>query len=179
MPFPHLENFNMQQWMKENSGDWGSHKVRRIWENSDFIAIVSRGPWERTEFHINPGDEIFQQLEGELDFHYLTPDGERKRILLRAGELFLLPAGVPHSPRRPDPNSWSYVVERKRRPGDMDRFVWFCEKCNNKLYEVDSPTSAGPRDKPNSALADGLERLKADEALRTCKSCGEVLPVYD
>ena len=45
-------------------------------KNSDFIAFVTRGPNRRKDFHINPGDEIFYQLEGELNLHYLGKDGK-------------------------------------------------------------------------------------------------------
>ena len=72
--FPHLKGFNLQQWIDENRGNWGQRRV--IWENSDFIAFVTRGPNRRKDFHINPGDEIFYQLEGELNLHYLGKDGK-------------------------------------------------------------------------------------------------------
>ncbi|MBI2990680.1 MAG: hypothetical protein HYY47_00860, partial [Deltaproteobacteria bacterium] len=111
-------NFNLKQWIDENRGDWGQR--RTIWEDSDFIAFVTRGPNSRKDFHIDPGDEIFYQLEGELNLYYMTPESKRELARIKAGELFLLPAYIPHSPRR--------------------------EKCGNKLYETtlsfDDPTDA-------------------------------------
>ncbi len=71
-----------------------------------------------------------------MRFNYMTPEGERKIIALQAGETFLLPAGVPHAPRRPDENCLTLVVERRRSPADTDYWIWFCEQCNNKLYET-------------------------------------------
>ena len=176
MEFQPLTNFNLREWMNSNNGDWGPHKVRRIWDDSEFITIVSRGPWNRTEFHINPGDEIFHQLDGELHFHYISPEGTRKVMKVQAGEMFLLPAGVPHSPRRPG-NAWTLVVERRRRRGDIDRFAWFCENCNNKLYEISSE-SDGPSNEGNKALREALETLHSDQKLRTCSKCGDVLPAH-
>ena len=67
--FPHLKGFNLKQWIEENRGHWGQRRV--IWQDSDFIAFVTRGPNRRKDYHINPGDEIFYQLEGELNLHYL------------------------------------------------------------------------------------------------------------
>ncbi len=116
--FPHLKNFNLEKWIEENRHDWGQR--RRIWEDSDFLASVTRGPNSRSEFHIDPGDEIFYQLEGELNLHYITKEGKRDLTVIQAGELFLLPANVPHSPRRGE-GSWTFVVERKRRPEEQDR----------------------------------------------------------
>src|SRR6266487_1008012 len=65
--FPHLKGFNLKQWIDENRNDWGQWRV--IWQDSDFIAFVTRGPNRRKDYHINPGDEIFYQLEGELNLH--------------------------------------------------------------------------------------------------------------
>jgi 3-hydroxyanthranilate 3,4-dioxygenase len=95
--FPHLKGFNLRQWIDENRHKWGQRRV--IWEDSDFIAFVTRGPNRRKDFHINPGDEIFYQLEGELNLHYLS-DGKPEVAVLEAGDLFLMPERVPHSPRR-------------------------------------------------------------------------------
>ena len=95
--FPHLKGFNLRQWIDENRGNWGQRRV--IWQDSDFIAFVTRGPNRRKDYHINPGDEIFYQLEGELNLFYLQ-DGKHEQALLKAGDLFLMPGRTPHSPRR-------------------------------------------------------------------------------
>jgi mannose-6-phosphate isomerase-like protein (cupin superfamily) len=96
--FPHLSKFNLQQWIEENRGNWG--RRRTVWEDSDFITVVHRGPNRGKQFHINEGDEIFYQLEGELNFHYINSSDKREVLVLKPGEMFLLPANVPHSPRR-------------------------------------------------------------------------------
>ena len=164
--FPHLKNFNLKQWIDENRGSWGQRRV--IWEDSDFIAFVTRGPNSRKDFHIDPGDEMFYQLEGELNLHYMQ--GKRREVaLLKAGEMFLLPAGVPHSPRRGD-GSWTFVVERKRRPEERDLFVWFCESCGEKLYEMTVRF-----DDPSDAVKTATDKIRSDAKLRTCGRCGEVL----
>jgi 3-hydroxyanthranilate 3,4-dioxygenase len=164
--FPHLEGFNLQKWIDENRADWGQRRV--IWQNSDFIAFVTRGPNRRKDFHINPGDEIFYQLEGELNLHYLT-DGKAQLAVLKAGDLFLMPARVPHSPRRAD-GSWTFVIERKRAKEEMDSFVWPCENCASHLYET-----AVRFDDPTDAVKKATDTLKSDPALATCKACGAVL----
>lgn len=164
--FPHLKNFNLKQWIEENRGNWGQRRV--IWEDSDFIAFVTRGPNSRKDFHIDPGDEIFYQLEGELNLHHMD-DKKHEVTVLKPGELFLLPAGVPHSPRRGE-GSWTFVVERKRRPDERDLFVWFCERCGEKLYETFVRF-----DDPTDAVKIATDTIRSDVKLRTCRSCGEVL----
>jgi 3-hydroxyanthranilate 3,4-dioxygenase len=164
--FPHLKNFNLKQWIEENRGNWGQRRV--IWEDSDFIVFVTRGPNSRKDFHIDPGDEIFYQLEGELNLHHM--DGKNHQVtVLKPGELFLLPAGVPHSPRRGE-GSWTFVVERKRRPDERDLFVWFCEGCGEKLYETSVRF-----DDPSDAVKIATDTIRSDIKLRTCRTCGEVL----
>ncbi len=167
--FPHLKNFNLEKWIEENRHDWGQR--RRIWEDSDFLASVTRGPNSRSEFHIDPGDEIFYQLEGELNLHYITNEGKRDLTVIQAGELFLLPAKVPHSPRRGE-GSWTFVVERKRRPEERDQWVWYCEKCNGQVYEAFQSFDDG-----SEAVKRAYQDLKADEKLRTCSLCSTLLVV--
>lgn len=165
--FPHLKNFNLKQWIDENRGDWGQRRI--IWEDSDFIVFVTRGPNSRKDFHIDPGDEIFYQLEGELNLHYMTSESKHEAARIKAGELFLLPAKVPHSPRRGE-GSWTLVVERKRHPDEQDFFVWFCEGCGTKLYEA-----VVRFNDPTDAVKEATDTIRSDVKLRTCRECGEVL----
>ena len=164
--FPHLTGFNLQQWINENRGNWGQRRV--IWENSDFIAFVTRGPNRRKDFHINPGDEIFYQLEGELNLHYLIDDQDEVAVL-KSGDLFLLPASTPHSPRRGE-GSWTFVVERRRSQSEMDQFIWVCENCRKRLYETRVRF-----DEPSDAVARATAAMKADPKLATCNRCQQVL----
>ena len=53
---------------------------------------------------------------------------------IKAGEMFLLPAKIPHSPVRPA-NSVGLVIERKRKPHHKDGLMWFSDKENALLYE--------------------------------------------
>jgi 3-hydroxyanthranilate 3,4-dioxygenase len=164
---PHLKSFSLRQWIDENRLDWGQRRV--IWDDSDFIAFVTRGPNSRKDFHIDPGDEIFYQLEGELNLHFMNSQGKHEIALIKAGDMFLLPAHVPHSPRRGE-GSWTLVVERNRRPDEVDRFVWFCEKCANPLHETTVRF-----DDPSDAVKQATDRIRSDEKLRTCGQCGQVL----
>ncbi|MGH7823565.1 MAG: 3-hydroxyanthranilate 3,4-dioxygenase, partial [Candidatus Binatia bacterium] len=161
------QGFDLRRWIDENRANWGQRRV--IWEDSDFIAFVTRGPNRRKDFHINPGDEIFYQLEGELNLHYVMRDGKQQMALLKAGEMFLLPGNIPHSPRRRE-GSWTFVVERKRQPSEIDRFVWVCEQCSNTLYETRVRF-----DDPSDAVTRATAAMKTDPKLATCNRCGEVL----
>ena len=172
---PFLQNFNVEEYFRSHADDWGPRPVKVIWESSDYITLLVRGPSLGKEFHVGRGDEIFYQVRGELRFHYITRDGERKHIDLKQGESFLLPGRIPHSPRRPDESSWTLVVERRPRPDDEDYWLWFCEHCNHKLYESEHRFGTGPGNQPNTIVRNALNLLRGDEKLRTCTKCGEIL----
>ena len=46
--------------------------------HKDFIVMILRGPNTRLDFHIDPGDEFFYQVEGEMEL-VLKPEGERRQ----------------------------------------------------------------------------------------------------
>jgi len=62
-------------------------------------------------------------------------EGDQPRdIKIGAGEVFLLPPRVPHSPQRM-PESVGLVIERQRLDHELDGLMWFCERCHHRLYE--------------------------------------------
>jgi 3-hydroxyanthranilate 3,4-dioxygenase len=163
---PLLPPINFKQWIEDNRAllkpPVGN---RQIWQNTEFMVTVVGGPNSRTDYHIDEGEEFFYQLEGDITLRVME-DGKRRDIPIRAGEIFLLPPLVPHSPQRPA-NTVGLVLERKRAPQELDGFVWYCEKCGSKLYEeffhlTDIVTQ----------LAPVFERFYSNEANLACKSCG-------
>ncbi len=98
-------------------------------------------------------------------------DGKPRDIPIREGEIFLLPPRVPHSPQRPE-NTVGLVIERVRKPGELDHLVWFCEGCGETLHDAAFQLrDLGTQLKPI------IEGFYADEALRTCNSCNAVMQV--
>src|SRR6185369_11916272 len=63
----------------------------------------------------------------------LRPPVGNKRVF-REGEILLLPPHVPHSPQR-RAATVGLVIERQRRPGELDGFQWYCESCGQLLYQ--------------------------------------------
>src|SRR5215831_6426861 len=104
----------------------------QVFEESEFIIMVVGGPNSRRDYHDDPGDEFFYQLEGEMLLKTMQ-NGRPIDIPIRAGEILLLPKHVPHSPQR-FANSVGLVVERRRQPSEHDGFLWYCERCNHQLY---------------------------------------------
>ena len=102
----------------------------QVWTDGDFIVTVVGGPNQRTDYHDDPCDEFFHQLEGDMVLR-VWEDGGPRDIAIREGEIFLLPAHVRHSPQRPVPGSVGIVIERPRAPGQVDGFEWYCPRCSS------------------------------------------------
>src|ERR1041384_4064557 len=78
MLVPFLQNFNVEEYFRAHAADWGPRLGRVISYSSDSVALLVRGPSLGKEFHVGRGDEIFYQVRGELQFHYVTEEGQRK-----------------------------------------------------------------------------------------------------
>ena len=139
-----------------------------VYEDSEFIIMVVGGPNARKDFHVDPGEEFFQQIEGSMVLTTMQA-GQRVDVPMQAGEILLLPPEVPHSPQR-HANSVGLVIERRRRPGEFDALQWYCESCGTLLYEerfalIDIQTQFPPV----------FDRFFGSLSLRTCRHCHAVM----
>ncbi len=137
------------------------------WRNHD----PDEGRDYRSEFHINPSSELMYQISGAMDLYIRTPEGEEEVIVLKEGSAIYTPPGVPHSPRFPS-SAFLLVVERMRRPGEVDRFQWFCPKCDNLLHEEQFVVE----DYRLDPVSQAYRNFYTSKDARTCKRCGEVMP---
>ena len=100
--------------------------------DGDFIVMIVGGPNQRHDFHVEAGPEFFQQLEGEMVLR-VQEQGRVRDIPIRAGEMYYLAPGIPHSPQR-QAGSVGLVVERRRVAHELDELHWYCPACNHLLY---------------------------------------------
>lgn len=162
--------FSFKKWIDENrhllKPPVGNQTVYK--GNDDFIVMVVGGPNQRKDYHYNETEEFFYQLEGDIVLKIID-DGQPRDIPISEGEIFLLPPRIPHSPQR-SANSIGLVMELHRKHGEKDGFMWFCENCNNKLYEEYFELTDIV-----SQLPPVMERFYQSEEKRTCDSCGTVM----
>jgi len=83
--------------------------------------------------------------------------------------MFLLPSRVPHNPVR-GANTVGLVIERKRQVGELDGLLWFCENCNEKLYE-----EYFQLDDITTQFQGVFKKFYGSEDLRICGACGCVM----
>ena len=96
-----LAPFNLQKWIDENR-DLLKPPVsnKNLYkEAGDFIVMVVAGPNARKDYHYNEGEELFYQIEGDIIVR-VQENGQAKDVIIKEGEMFLLPANTPHSPAR-------------------------------------------------------------------------------
>jgi 3-hydroxyanthranilate 3,4-dioxygenase len=145
-------------------------RVSVLWQDSESIGFLARGREYRSEFHINPSDEVMYMVEGEMRLHYRTPDGREEVAAIPEGATIFTPTGIPHSPRFP-PDAFALITERRRRPGEVDRFQWFCPACDTLLHEESFVVDDYRKDPVSKAYRNFFD----NEEFRTCRSCGEVM----
>ena len=166
---PSLQPLNLKRWIDEHRAllkpPVGN---KRIFRDSEFIIMVVGGPNTRRDYHVDPAEEFFYQLEGDILLKTMQ-DGRSAAVPIRAGEILLLPPRVPHSPQR-GVDTVGLVIERERRAGELDGFQWYCEHCGNLLYEEFIALTDIEQDLP--AL---FERFWASAERRTCDSCGTLM----
>ena len=167
MPIP--DPIDLQAWIDEHRHLLKPPVGNKCIVDGDYIVMIVGGPNTRTDYHFEDGPEFFHQLEGEMVLR-IQEDGQPRDIPIRAGEIFHLPPRVPHSPQRM-PGSVGLVIERKRLAHEDDGLMWFCEQCNEKLYEeyfhlVDIENDFPPV----------FDRFYSSREHRTCKACGHLNP---
>lgn len=161
--------FNFKKWIDDNR-----HLLKppvgnkQVYEDAEFIVMVVGGPNARKDYHFNESEEFFYQLEGDVTVK-IQENGKAVEVPIKEGEIFLLPGFVPHSPIRPE-NTIGLVIERKRRDGENDGLMWFCDKCNHKLYEKFFKMRSIEKD-----FIPTFKEFYGSLDLRTCKNCNHVM----
>ncbi|HEY1485462.1 MAG TPA: 3-hydroxyanthranilate 3,4-dioxygenase [Micromonosporaceae bacterium] len=136
----------------------------------DLVVMVVGGPNQRTDYHVDPYEELFYQIKGNMHVNVVTENGP-ETIHIREGQMWLLPAFTPHSPQRPEEGSIGLVVEKVREEGTLERFQWYCQNCGSLVYEVELQVRSIVDDLPRT-----FNEFYANEAAHTCANCGAVHP---
>ncbi|HYA27740.1 MAG TPA: 3-hydroxybutyryl-CoA dehydratase [Acidobacteriota bacterium] len=146
-------------------------RVSVLWQHPDTLAFIARGREYRSEFHINPSDETMYMIKGDMHLHYRTAEGKEEIALIAEGAIIYTPAGTPHSPRFA-PEAFALISERKRRAGEVDRFRWYCPKCDELLHEETFVV----HDYAEDPVSKAYRKFFDSEIYRTCKKCGAMMP---
>jgi len=161
--------FNFKKWIDENRHLLKppiNNKV--VYKDAEFIVMVVGGPNSRKDYHYNESEEFFYQLEGDVIVK-IQEEGKAVEVPIKEGDIFLLPPRIPHNPIR-FKNTVGLVIERRRREGEKDGLMWFCEKCNTKLFdEYFTLTDI------TNQFQDVFNKFYNSTDLRTCRACGHTM----
>ena len=164
--------FNLQKWIDENRDDLkppvGNRNLYK--DAGDYIVMIVAGPNARKDYHYNETEELFYQIEGNIIVR-IQVDGKPVDVPIKEGEMFLLPAKVPHSPIRAD-KSIGLVVELKRDTNMKDGLMWFCDNCNTKLHDTYFQLKNVEKD-----FQPRFKEYYNSEEKRTCPECNRVMEV--
>ena len=162
--------FNLQKWIDDNRDilkpPVGNKNLYA--DAGDYIVMIVGGPNARKDYHYNETEELFFQLEGDIEVT-IQEDGKAVKVPIKEGEMYLHPAKVPHSPARPA-NSVGLVIERKREANHKDGLMWFCDNCNHKLHDTYFHLTNIEKD-----FLPRFREFYNSEELRTCNNCGHVM----
>jgi 3-hydroxyanthranilate 3,4-dioxygenase len=110
-------------------------------------------------------------LEGDI-LVTVQVEGEKIEVPIKQGDMFLLPANIPHNPVR-SANSIGLVIERVRKGTNMkDGLLWFCDNCNNKLHET-----YFSQENIETDFQSRFKEFYNSKEKRTCSKCNSVMDI--
>lgn len=166
-----LASFNLMQWVEDNRELFRPPVLNQtVYKDTDFIIMIVGGPNVRTDYHVDPYEEFFYQLKGNMVLK-VVEDGELRDVPITEGNIFLLPPFMPHSPQRPEPESIGLVVERSRPEGALDAFEWYCGECATRVHRREVQLKDIVADLPPV-----FEEYYDTVAAGTCPECGAPNP---
>lgn len=169
---PTFKPFDFKDWIERNRDNLKPPVSNKqlFDEETGMVVMIVGGPNVRVDFHDDPVEEFFYQLQGDMLLK-IAENGEIYDVPIKEGEVFMLPPHARHSPQRPVPGSVGLVVEGARAEDHYDGFEWFCFNCGAKVHRVEVKVTDIVKDLP--PLFDAFYGSEQD---RTCKKCGTLHP---
>ncbi|XP_056292124.1 3-hydroxyanthranilate 3,4-dioxygenase [Pseudoliparis swirei] len=124
---------NVKNWIAANEKAFLPPVCNKLMHFSQLIIMFVGGPNTRKDYHIEEGEELFYQVKGDMCLKVIE-NGKHKDVHIGEGQMFLLPARIPHSPQR-QANTVGLVVERRRLPTEIDCLRYYVDNTTNPLYE--------------------------------------------
>jgi 3-hydroxyanthranilate 3,4-dioxygenase len=173
-----LAKLNLQKWIRDNRKFLTPPVANRqlFTDAGDVIVFVSGGPNTRNDYHVNPTEELFYQLKGNIAVRVRPLDGSKPHdVVIKEGEMLLLPRWVPHRPQRPAGTvglicEFPRGVDADGRP-QMDGLRWYCPKCDHMVHEA--KWVLRKIDEDLKIIMEGFWGGPAEN--RTCRQCGFVI----
>lgn len=125
--------YTVDRWIEENKSNFNPPVCNKLMHFGQLKVMFVGGPNERKDYHIEEGEELFYQWKGDMCLKIIEK-GKHKDVHIREGEMFLLPARIPHSPQR-QANTVGLVFERTRLKTELDALRYYVENSTDVLFE--------------------------------------------
>lgn len=165
--------FNLMQWIADHEDEFRPPVMnKQFYVGADnVIVFVSVGPNTRNDYHVNPTEELFYQLKGDIAVRIRPLDGTPPHdVVIREGEMWLCPGNVPHRPQRPA-DTIGLIVEFPRPEDSKESLRWYCPDDIHLVHEAEFRLKH---------IDEDLHRIMDEfwngpEEIRTCKQTGKVI----
>ncbi|CAJ0590707.1 unnamed protein product [Cylicocyclus nassatus] len=127
------ETICVEAWLSENKKDFAPPVCNKCMFAKQLKVFYVGGPNSRRDYHLEEGEEFFYQKQGDMVLKVIE-HGQPRDIIIKEGEIFLLPSRVEHSPQRFE-NTIGFVVERTRENTEFDCVRYFVEPSTERLFE--------------------------------------------
>lgn len=124
---------NVNRWIADNQTDFVPPVCNKLMHNDQLTIMFVGGPNVRKDYHLEEGEELFYQVKGDICVKVIERNQHRD-VIIREGEIFLLPARIPHSPNR-FAGTVGFVMERKREDNEIDCLRYYQDQCTDRLFE--------------------------------------------
>lgn len=165
--------FNLMKWIEDNKHEFKMPVMNKQFfvESENVIVFVSLGPNTRNDYHVNATEELFYQLKGDIAVRVRPLDGSDPHdVVIKEGEMYLLPKNVPHRPQRPE-GTIGLIVEFPRPEGAKDQLRWYCPDDIHLVHQAEFRLKH--IDEDLHKIMD--EFWNGPEEIRTCKETGKVV----
>ena len=157
---------NILKWVEEHRHELKPPVSNKyLYDGRDVFVMVIAGPNARNDFHVTDSEEYFHQVKGDIVVR-IREDDRIKDIVVREGETFFIPGGVPHSPTRP-PDTIGVVVERVRPAGETEHLQFYCDNCHELVHDLEFDCADIV-----DHFSRSMEEFWADADRSTCRNCG-------
>ncbi|XP_070578868.1 3-hydroxyanthranilate 3,4-dioxygenase-like [Ptychodera flava] len=140
--------YNKEKWLKENQQHFLPPVCNKMMHDAGQMkSFFVGGPNVRKDYHIEEGEELFFMVKGDMCLK-IVEQGKNVDVPIKEGEIFLLPARIPHSPQR-QKDTIGLVLERERSEDELDGLRYYVDGTLDSLYEkwfhcVDLGTQLAP-----------------------------------
>lgn len=125
---------NITKWIEDNKSSFLPPVCNKMMYEAGQLKIMCvGGPNVRKDYHIDEGEEFFSMIKGDMCLKIIEK-GKPKDVIIKEGEVFVLPSRIPHSPQRKE-DTVGLVIERERLPEESDGLRYFCEDGMTPLWE--------------------------------------------